>query len=109
MNAYSPYTLKGLYQAIDLIDRKISYSRTHEDIESQVARVIHLRELTAERSALVNSALVLANLGVRCNPRFLPRSFIHPVQDENGCGIANATAAKRSPKKKLLRAQRKRS
>ena len=82
-NAYSPYALKDLPQAIDLMDRKISYSTTLEAFESQAAREAHLRKLSTKRAALVKSALTLAALGVRCDPKFLPRSFIHLVQEKS--------------------------
>ena len=87
MNAYTPYALKDLYQAIDLLDRKIAHDRTRESLESQETREINLRKLSTKRAALVKSALVLTNLGVRCNPQFLPRSFVHTVQDEAGTVI----------------------
>lgn len=80
-NAYSPYALKDLHQAIDLIDRKINYCNTWETFESQEARDAHLRKLSTKRAALVKSALALAALGVRCDPQYLPRSFIHPPQE----------------------------
>lgn len=109
MNAYSPYALKDLYQAIDLIDRKIANGRPLETLESQRARKIHLRDLSKRRAALVNSAIVLINLGVRCNPRFHPRSFIHPVQAEDGSGIASPAPAEESQKNKNQRPGRNRS
>jgi len=80
-NAYSPYALKDLYQAIDLIDRKIAYNQTFEVFASEEDRAGHLRKLSTKRAALVKSAQVLTRLGVSCSPQFLPRSFIHPVQD----------------------------
>lgn len=81
-NSFSPYALKDMYQAIDLIDRKIASSQTWETFDSQDAREAHLRKLSTKRAALVKSALALTNMGVQCDPRFLPRSFVQPVQDE---------------------------
>ncbi len=99
-NAYSQYALKDLHQAIDLMDRKISYSTTLEAFDSQTAREAHLRKLSSKRAALVKSALTLAALGVRCDPRFLPRSFIHVVQDEGvsvpeGSAVAEGTETRK--------------
>lgn len=91
-NAYSQYALKDLHQAIDLMDRKISYSTTLEAFESQAAREAHLRKLSTKRAALVKSALTLAALGVRCDPKFLPRSFIHLVEEESNCVPAGPAA-----------------
>ena len=81
-NAYSTYALRDLHQAIDLMDRKISYCTTLETFDSQEARETSLRKLSTKRAALVKTALALTALGVRCDPKFLPRSFIHLVQDE---------------------------
>lgn len=108
-NAYSPYALKDLHQAIDLIDRKISYCNTGETFESQEARDIHLRKLSTKRAALVKSALALAALGVRCDPQFLPRSFIHPVQDESQSTAVEPIAAEEAKTARPPRPRRKRS
>ncbi len=81
-NAYSPYVLRDLHQAIDLMDRKITHCTTLEDFETQEAREVSLRKLSSKRTALVKTAHALAALGVRCDPKFLPRSFIHLVEDE---------------------------
>lgn len=105
MNAYSPYALKDLYQAIDLIDRKIAHGKIVETLESRT----DLRKLAAKRAALVNSAIVLTNLGVRCDPRFLPRSFIHPVQDRASGRIANPAAAEETKDEKSPGPKHKRS
>lgn len=101
-NAYSQYALKDLHQAIDLMDRKISYCNTLETFESETDREAHLRKLSSKRSALVKSALTLAALGVRCDPKFLPRSFIHPVQEKSnsvpaGRAVAQAAGTSESP------------
>jgi hypothetical protein len=82
-NAYSQYALKDLHQAIELMDRKISYCNTLENFASEAAREVQLRKLSSKRAALVRSALTLAALGVRCDPKFLPRSFIHLVQEKS--------------------------
>jgi hypothetical protein len=111
-NAYSPYALKDLHQAIDLIDRKISYCNTWETFDSQEARDSHLRKLSTKRAALVKSALALAALGVRCDPQFLPRSFIHPVGEaESGAvesGAAQTLVAAEVKSEKPPRPSRKR-
>jgi hypothetical protein len=107
-NAYSPYALKDLHQAIDLIDRKISYCNTWETFDSQEARDTHLRKLSTKRAALVKSALALAALGVHCDPQFLPRSFIHPVQDEAQSGVVAPIVTEEAKTTKPPRPQRKR-
>jgi hypothetical protein len=86
-NAYSQYALKDLHQAIDLMDRKITYCNTLEVFESQEARDAHLRKLSTKRAALVKSAHTLTAMGVRCDPKFLPRSFIHAVQQEESNSV----------------------
>lgn len=108
-NAYSSYALKDLHQAIDLIDRKIAHGRTLEVFESQEALDIHLRRLSSKRAALVKSALTLTNLGVRCDPKFLPRSFIHLVQDEVDSVAASPVVAGGTEDKAPPRHRKKRS
>lgn len=108
-NAYSPYALKDLHQAIDLIDRKIIYCTNWETFESQEARETQLRKLSSKRAALVKSALALTNLGVQCDPQFLPRSFIHLVQDEGDSRAAKPIAAVETGSRKPPRPRQKRS
>ena len=108
-NTYSPYALKDLYQAIDLMDRKISHGQTWETFASEEARDTYLRKLSTKRAAHVKSALVLTNLGVRCDSQFLPRSFIHPVQDEAGSGIEASAVTEETKNQKPLRPRQKRS
>lgn len=79
-NWYSPFALKDLHQAIDLLDRKIAHCNTWETFVTQEARDVQLRKLSTKRAALVKSALALTDLGVRCDPKFLPRSLVQPVQ-----------------------------
>lgn len=107
-NAYSSYALRDLHQAIDLIDRKIVYCRDGERFESQEARAIQMRKLSSKRAALVKSALTLAALGVRCDPKFLPRSFIHLVQGEAISIPAGATIDEGAEPSKASRSPHKR-
>lgn len=107
-NAYSPYALKDLHQAIDLMDRKISYCTTLEAFETEDAREAHLRKLSTKRAALVKSALILTNLGVRCDPRFLPRSFIHVVPDGAHSVAASSVVDEGVKTMRLPRPRRKR-
>ena len=107
-NAYSPYALKDLHQAIDLIDRKIAFGRNGERFPSQEAREDHLRKLSTKRAALVKSALALTNLGVRCDPQFLPRSFIHIVQEEAE-SVAAGPVQEKAKTRKPARPRQKRS
>ena len=92
-NAYSPYALKDLHQAIDLIDRKINHCKTAEAFESLEAREVQLRKLSSKRAALVKSADALTALGVRCDPKFVPRSFIHIVEGETSTVVASSVVA----------------
>jgi hypothetical protein len=79
-NAYSQYALKDLHQSIDLIDRQMTHCRTLENFDSQESRESTLKKLSTKRATLVKAALALTDLGVKYDPRFLPRSFIHPVE-----------------------------
>ncbi len=102
-NAYSPQALKDLYLAIDLIDRKIAHCTTWQHFESQAAKETALRNFISKRTTLVKSALALSNLGVRCDPKFLPRSFIHLVQGEANSAAASAVIAEGTQVKDLTR------
>ncbi|MGC8548909.1 MAG: hypothetical protein ACP5M4_04325 [Acidobacteriaceae bacterium] len=108
-NPDSPHALQDLYQAIELIDCKIAYSRTRERIESEQARESQLRKLSAKRDALVKSTLLLTSQGVRCHPQFLPQSFIHLVQSEAGSVLPDPVIAEESKNKRRLRPRQKRS
>lgn len=107
-NVYSPYALKDLHQAIDLIDRKITHCNTLEIFTSQQDRDIHLRKLSTKRASLVKSALALAAMGVRCDPQFLPRSFAHPAQDEGNAVLASAAVVEGAKTAKATSPRRKR-
>jgi hypothetical protein len=108
-NAYSPYALKDLHQAIDLMDRKITYCTTLEAFETQEGRDACLRKLSTKRAALVKTALALAALGVRCDPKFLPRSFIRLVEDEASAVPAGPVVDEGAKTTKLPRPRGKRS
>lgn len=107
-NVYSPYVLRDLHQNIDLMDRKITYCTTLEVFETQEAREACLRKLSTKRAALVKTALSLAALGVRCDPKFLPRSFIRLAEGEAGSIPAGAVAhdGARTAKPRRLRGKR---
>jgi hypothetical protein len=89
-NSYTPYALKDMYQTIDLIDRKIASCESWETFPTQDARESHLRKLSTKRAALVKSALALTNLGVECDPRFLPRSYAQLAQQQAASTVAEA-------------------
>ncbi len=108
-NSYSHYALKDLYQAIDLMDRKIAHGRNSETLESAETQESFLRKLVAKRAALVKSALILSEQGVHCDAEFLPRSFIHPVQDEAGTVTMSPVVADETTNKKSLRPRKKRN
>jgi hypothetical protein len=108
-NAYSPYALKDLHLAIDLIDRKITHSSSLESFESQEAREVHLRKLASKRAALVKSALALAAMGVQCDPQFLPRSFVQSAQAEANSAGDGAPVAEGAKTIKATTTRRKRS
>ena len=98
-NSYSKYALKDLHQAIDLLDRKISHCRALEPFDSQGERDATLRKLDTKRTALVKSALALTSLGVGSDPKFLPRSFIHPVPPADSVAVEQGpVAAARKPR-----------
>lgn len=108
-NPYSHYALKDLYQAIDLMDRKIAHGRNSESIESAETQESFLRKLSAKRAALVKSALILSDQGVHCDPQFLPRSFVPPAQDEANTVIKSPVVAEETTNKKSLRPRKKRN
>lgn len=105
-NDFSPYALKDLYQAIDLIDRKIAHCTTSETFASQETREADLRKFATKRSSLVRSALALSNLGVRCDPQFLPRSFALPVPEQAVPEAEAPVAASKSRKSSRPRQKR---
>jgi len=107
-NSYSPYALKDMYQTIDLIDRKIASSRSWEIFDSQDAREAQLRKLSTKRAALVKSALALTDLGVACDPRFLPRSFVQAAPEETGSQTDNSVMTEEAAPKKPVRTRQKR-
>ena len=82
VKSYTPYVLKDTYETIDLIDRKIASGQNWETFESEDAREAHLRKLSTKRASLVKMALALTNLGVQCDSKFLPRSFVQAVAEE---------------------------
>lgn len=71
----SKYSLKDLYQQIDLFDRKIAYCQGNEKFETEEARGAAHRKLVTKRAALVATALAMAGRGVQCDPKYLPRSL----------------------------------
>ena len=95
-NVYSQYALKDLHDAIALIDRKIHHCRTFEVFDSQEAKDGTLQKLSTRRAALVKSALALTALGVKSDPKSVPRSFIHAVEGE-GEGEAVAPGGEAVP------------
>lgn len=109
MRANSPWALKDLNQAIDLLDRKIVHCKIWETFESQEARETQLRKLSTKRATLVKSALALTDLGVQCDPQFLPRSFIHLVREEPVSAVPAPVVAAEIGSAKSARPRRKRS
>jgi hypothetical protein len=71
----SKYSLKDLYQQIDLFDRKIAYCQGYEKFETEEARAAAHRKLVTKRGALLATALAMAGRGVQCDPKYLPRSL----------------------------------
>jgi hypothetical protein len=76
------YELKDLYQEIDLFDRKISYCEKFEKFASDEERAAARQKLVTKRGALVKTALGMADRGVECDPKYLPRSFKAPAEAE---------------------------
>ena len=108
-NVHSSYALKDLHQAIDLIDRKIVYCREWERFASPDGRETQLRKLSSKRASLVKSALTLTNLGVSCDPQFLPRSFINLAPAEAQPATASTDVVEGTKGKKPSRPRQKRS
>lgn len=108
-NSYSPYALKDLHQAIDLMDRKIAWCSSGEIFASEEAREDQLRKLSTKRAALVKSALALANLGVRCDPKFLARSMAEARQEEGTSAAAQAATDEGTGATKPARSRRRKS
>lgn len=69
------YQLQDLHKEIDYFDRKIAYCHDFEKFDSETARASALKKLETKRASLVKVATELTSRGVRCNPKFLPRSF----------------------------------
>lgn len=102
---YSEYALKDLHEAIDLIDRKILHCRTFETFDSQQERDSTLQKLSTKRAALVKSAHTLTAQGVRVDPKFLPRSFIHPVEAAGEPSAPAAAVAEEAAPKRRTRSR----
>jgi hypothetical protein len=102
-DGYSEYALKDLHQEIDLVDRKINYSKTYEVFNSEDAREAALRKLATKRGTLVKAALALSNSGVKYDARFLPRSFIHPVETEGEIPMAEVAKSGEAVRAKRIR------
>jgi hypothetical protein len=79
----SKFALNDLHQEIDFLDRKIAYCQTFEKFESPDERESALRKLTTRRGSLVKNALAMAERGVECDPKRLPRSFKEVAASEN--------------------------
>lgn len=71
----SKYALSDLHKEIDLLDRKIAYCENHETFDSQEARGSALQKLVTKRESRVKAALAMAERGIECDPKYLPRSF----------------------------------
>ena len=69
------YALRELYEAIDLLDRKIPYCENLETFETGQARESARLKLVQKRALLVKAALAMAGRGVACDRKYLPRSF----------------------------------
>lgn len=78
----SKFALNDLHQEIDFFDRKIAYCQTFEKFDSQEERESALRKLETKRGSLVKTALAMAERGVECDPKHLPRSFKQSVAPE---------------------------
>jgi len=103
-NGLNSWALKDLYQAIDLIDRKIAHCNTTQNFALQQHRDAELQKFSSKRATLVKSALTLTSLGVRCDPQFLPRSFAIAVTDSAvAVAEAPATKSKRTPRPRQKR------
>ncbi|HEY1808476.1 MAG TPA: hypothetical protein VGG42_07930 [Acidobacteriaceae bacterium] len=102
---FTEYALKDLHEAIDLIDRKIDHCRTFEVFDSQEARDGTLQKLSTRRASLVKSAQTLTAQGVKSDPKFLPRSFIHLVDGEEQGAAPAETAPEKPAAKRRVRSR----
>ena len=80
----SKFALRDLYQEIDLFDRKIAHCQTFEKFDSPDERESAVRKLVTKRGTLVKAALAMAERGVECDPKHLPRSFKQAAAAESG-------------------------
>ena len=80
----SKYALRDLHEQIDLFDRKIAYCETHEKFDSEQERSTTLQKLTTKRGTLVKNALAMAERGIQCEAKYLPRSFKKAAEPAEG-------------------------
>lgn len=80
----STFALRDLYQEIAFFDRKIAHCQTLEKFDSPDEREAAVRKLVTKRGTLVKTALAMADRGVECDPKHLPRSFQQAAAAENG-------------------------
>ncbi len=78
----SKFALNDLHEEIDFFDRKIAYCQTFEKFDSEEERESALRKLATKRGSLVKTALAMAERGVECDPKHIPRSFKQPAAAE---------------------------
>ncbi len=76
------FALNDLHEEIDFFDRKIAYCQTFEKFDSEEERESALRKLATKRGSLVKTALAMAERGVECDPKHIPRSFKQPAAAE---------------------------
>jgi hypothetical protein len=79
LRSSNKYSLRDLHQEIDYFDRKIAYCENYEQFDSERARAASLRKLVVKRESLVKAALDMANRGIKCDAKYLPRSFRAPA------------------------------
>jgi hypothetical protein len=84
----NPYYLIDVHKEIDLLDRKIAYCQNFEKFDSEAARGSALKKLATKRTTLVKVAEDMASKGIKCDPKYLPRSF-----KEAALAAETATAA----------------
>lgn len=82
MKLAGKYDLKDLYEEIGFFDRKIAYCENYAKFDSEEARAAAFQKLVKKRQTLVTNAQALADRGIECDAKYLPRSLKEIVVSE---------------------------
>jgi hypothetical protein len=75
MKPAGKYGMRDLHQEIDLLDRKMAYSRDHEQFACDSDRAAALRKLTTRRLSLIKTVNEATARGLECEPKYMARSI----------------------------------